>query len=104
MPLKPLKAGATQEEINAWIVQASEDYTRIESDLESNRTAIETKDKRIKDLEEHNQKLFLRVTTPNLEDKSTEQDEIPSFLNKDTFNLLDKHDKKLLENILEEEE
>ena len=56
MPLILPKENATQEEINAWIVETQENYDRIEKELEE-------KTNREKELMEHNQKLFLKITS-----------------------------------------
>lgn len=95
MPLKPLKEGATQEEVNAWIIESSQSFSTLETELEE-------KKKREKQLEEHNQKLFLKITGKAEEEKKDEET-IPDFMDKDTFALLDKNDKNLLKEIIEEE-
>jgi predicted nucleic acid-binding Zn-ribbon protein len=92
----------TLEELQAQLLDLQEKTKTLVADNETLKSSIAERDKRVKDLEEHNQKLFLRITTPGQETKE-DKEEIPAFLNKDTFNLLDKHDKALLNTILEEE-
>lgn len=93
----------TLEEMQEQILKMQEEMQTIKEEnvhlKEENEKAIE----RQKQLEEHNQKLFLRVTSKvDIEEK--EEEEIPKFLDKETYNLLDKFDKKIINDLLEEEE
>lgn len=94
MPLQPLKENATQEEINAWIVSSMEEYEKLENNLNSFMTNHNENEKRIKELEQANQKLFLKVTTKVTDEK--EEDEIPNFISKEIYGLLSEKDKKLI--------
>ena len=67
MPLIIPNEGATQEEINAWIIDTQEKYNNMETELEQ-------KTKREKELIEHNQKLFLKITSQK-EDKQVDEEE-----------------------------
>jgi hypothetical protein len=96
MALKVLKPDATQEEINAWILESSQAFTTLETELED-------KKKRITSLEEHNQKMFLAMTSQVKNEDKQDTAKIPDFLTKDTYEMLDKKDKQLLEEIMEEE-
>lgn len=101
MPLTLPKKGATQEELNAWIIDTQEKYNKMEIDL-NNKT------KREKELEEHNQKLFLKITTPQetkeekKEDK--EEKEYIEFVGEDFYNSLSNKEKEKLKVILEGED
>lgn len=103
MPLKPLKENPTQEEINAWIVEAQEEYNKVETDLNTFKTNQETTEKRIKDLETANQKLFLKVTK-KVQDDDDQEDIIPSYITKEVYELLTDKEKKLLKEIEEGED
>lgn len=97
MPLILPKEGATIEEINAWIVETQENYDRIEKELEQ-------KTNREKELMEHNQKLFLKITSKKDEGEEMKEDEeIPFCIDKETFEKLDKKDIQELKALIEEE-
>ena len=102
MPLKPLKKDATQEEINEWIIDSSEEFVKVETEL-ANKT------KREKELEEHNQKLFLRVTSKvDATDKTKEEDEDVEIMKKhigeDVYKNLNKKDIENLKIIMNGED
>lgn len=94
MPLVLPKEGATQEELNAWIIDTQEKYNKMEIDL-NNKT------KREKELEEHNQKLFLKITTPQEEKEDKEEQEYIDFVGEDFYNSLSNKEKEKLKVILE---
>ena len=54
----------SEEEMRARIVELEEANKNLTSELESLKTSNDEKDKKIVSLQEHNQKLFLKVTTP----------------------------------------
>jgi hypothetical protein len=96
MPLKPLKKDATQEEINAWIIESSEEFTRVETEL-SDKTKRET------ELLEANQKLFLKVTTKvdeTQKEDETIENEFKEYVGEKVYNLLNKKDKEKLNEIM----
>ena len=99
MPLILPKEGATQEELNAWIIDTQEKYNQMEIDL-NNKT------KREKELMEHNQKLFLRVTSKKEEEteETEETEEIPFCIDKDTYDKLSDREIKELKELIEEGE
>lgn len=99
MPLVLPKEGATQEEINAWIIDTQEKYNKMEIDL-NNKT------KREKELEEHNQKLFLKITTPQetKEKEDKEEQDYIAFVGEDFYNSLSNKEKEKLKVILEGED
>lgn len=96
MPLVLPKEGATQEEINAWIVDVQEKYNQMESDLEKKTT-------REQELIDYNNKLFVKVTGKKEEEEETEEEEIPFCIDKETFEKLDKKDIQELKELIEEE-
>lgn len=96
MPLPILKEDATLEEMRAWTVQVNDTYNTLETNLD-------VKTKREKELEEINQKFFLKITS-TVEGKETKkEDDKPLFLDKKSFDEMDKHQLKLLKDIEEEE-
>lgn len=97
MPLILPKENATQEEINAWIVETQENYDRMEKELEQ-------KTNREKELMEHNQKLFLKITSKKEDEEVEKEDEeIPSVVDKDFYDKLSVHQQEELRELLEEE-
>lgn len=96
MPLVLPKENASQEEINAWIVETQEKYNSMEEE-------INKKTQRENELLEQNQKLFLRVTTKKEETKE-EDEEIPFCIDKATYEQLSKRDIEELNELIESEE
>ena len=97
MPLVLPKEGATQEEINAWIVETQEKYNQMETDLEKKTT-------REQELIDYNNKLFAKVTTKKTEDKEEQEEEIPFCIDEDTYKLLSDRELKELKELIEEGE
>lgn len=96
MPLVLPKEGATQEEINAWIVETQEKYNQMETDLEKKTT-------REQELIEYNNKLFAKVTSKKETTEETEEEEIPFCIDKDTYEKLSDKDIEELKELIEEE-
>ena len=96
MALELPKENATQEEINAWIIDTQEKYNNMETELEQ-------KKQREQELLEHNQKLFLKVTSKK-EDNSDTEDDIPFCIDKDTYDKLSDRELKELKELIEEGE
>jgi uncharacterized protein YbcC (UPF0753/DUF2309 family) len=98
MPLTIPKEGATQEEINAWIVDTQEKYNTMETDL-NNKT------KREQELIDYNNKLFAKVTSKK-EDKQddTDKGEIPFCIDEETFKKLNEKDIAELIELMEGED
>lgn len=98
MPLKPLKENATQEEINEWIIESSQAFNSLEQELEEKKL-------REKQLEEHNQRLFLKITS-NVEDdeiekqEENEENEIKEYIGENVYKILNKKDLNKLYEIL----
>jgi hypothetical protein len=98
MPLIIPKENATQEEINAWIVETQEKYNLMENDLQ-------TKTARELSLLNENNKLFAKVTSKKTDDKDdTDKEEIPSCIDKETYEKLSDKEKQELNELLEEDE
>lgn len=99
MPLQIPNQDATQEEINAWIVETQEQYDKMEEDL-SNANS------RVQNLLSENNRLVAKVTGRKEENEEKEEDEIeiPFCINEETFKALSKKDIEELKNILEGEE
>lgn len=98
MPLIIPNEGATQEEINAWIIDTQEKYNNMETELEQ-------KTKREKELMEHNQKLFLKITSQK-DDKQKdeeEKEEVPFCFDEEMYKKLSYQEKLELDELLEEE-
>lgn len=98
MPLIIPNEGATQEEINSWIIETQEKYNNMETELEQ-------KTKREKELMEHNQKLFLKITSQK-EDKQVdekENEEVPFCFDEKMYKELSEQEKQELNDLLEEE-
>ena len=96
MPLILPKENATQEEINAWIVETQENYDRIEKELEQKTT-------REKELMEHNQKLFLKITSKKDKEEEMEEEEIPFVIEKEMYDKLSEQEKEELKELIGEE-
>lgn len=66
-----------EEELRAKVVELEEKLKELASENENFKNAISEKDERINSLQEHNQKLFMKVTTPIVteENKEKTQDE-----------------------------
>ena len=96
MPLILPKENATQEEINAWIVETQENYDRMEKELEQ-------KTNREKELMEHNQKLFLKITSKKDEEEEMEEEEIPFVIEKEMYDKLSEQEKEELKELIGEE-
>lgn len=97
MPLILPKEGATQEELNQWIVDTQEKYNSMEKE-------VEQKTKREQELIEYNNKLFAKVTTKK-EDKQEEKEvEIPYVLDEETYKKLSEKEIKELNELIEGDE
>lgn len=97
MPLIIPNEGATQEEINSWIIETQEKYNNMEKELEQ-------KTKREKELMEYNQKLFLKITSQK-DDKQDdeEKEEVPFCFDEKMYKELSEQEKLILDELLEEE-
>lgn len=98
MPLEIPKQDATQEEINAWIVETQEKYNTMENDLSNANT-------RVQNLLNENNKLTVKITGRK-EDKEEEEEEteIPFCIDKETYEKLSEKEVEELKEIIEGDE
>lgn len=88
------------EELQEKVLQLEEQLKSLTQDNENYITQMNDKDNRIKELEEYNQKLFLRATSSIKEEKPKE--EFNSKLLGDYANLLDDEELELLKELEED--
>lgn len=94
----------TLEEMQEQMLNLQEQFNTIKAENETLKTTLSEKEQREKELMEHNQKLFLRVTSKK-EEETEEKEEIPFCIDEDTYNKLsDRQRKELLELIEEDDE
>ena len=96
MSLDKLKENATQEEINNWIVKATEEYNLLKTSLETLKTKEEEYLNRISSLEQANQTLFTKVMNKDVEnDKKEDNDKyIPRLVSEEYFNNLSEEEQE----------
>lgn len=87
------------EELQEEVLQLKEQLKSLTQDNENYLNQMNDKDNRIKELEEYNQKLFLRATSSIKEEKPKE--EFKSKLLGDYANLLDDEELELLKDLEE---
>lgn len=93
----------TIEELQEQLLKMQETINNIQDENKQLKEINEQKAKREKELEEYNQKLFLRITE-KVDNKDKEiEDEIPLCMDKATFNLLNDKEKEELKDLIEEE-
>ena len=88
------------EELQEKVLQLEEQLKALTQDNENYVNQMNDKDNRIKELEEYNQKLFLRATSSVKEEKTKE--EFKSKLLGDYANLLDDEELELLKELEED--
>ena len=88
------------EELQEKVLQLEEQLKTLTQDNENYLNQMNDKDNRIKELEEYNQKLFLRATSSIKEEKPKE--EFKSKLFGDYDNLLDDEELELLKELEED--
>ena len=88
------------EELQEKVLQLEEQLKTLTQDNENYLNQMNDKDNRIKELEEYNQKLFLRATSSIKEEKPKE--EFKSKLLGDYANLLDDEELELLKELEED--
>lgn len=94
----------TLEELQEKFVELQEKYTALENDFNNQKeqlTLVTTNNEELKTL---NQKLFLRVTSEDIREDKKEDNieiEIKEYLGDKVYNVLDKRDRKLLNDIIE---
>lgn len=92
----------TLEEMQEQMLNLQEQFDTIKAENETLKNSLTEKEQREKELMEHNQKLFLRVTSKK-EDETEETEEIPFCIDKDTYNLLSDREIKELNELIEED-
>jgi len=88
------------EELQEKVLQLEEQLKSLTQDNENYLNQMNDKDNRIKELEEYNQKLFLRATSSIKEEKPKE--DFKSKLLGDYANLLDDEELELLKELEED--
>lgn len=63
----------TIEELQSQLLELKEQHKAIIEENNTLKTTVEQSTKRISDLQEHNQKLFLKVTNPQIEKEKEEK-------------------------------
>ena len=97
----------TLEEAQEIILQLKEQMETVQADNQQTKIALEEAQKRQQELQEHNQKLFLRVTSKVNTDEEKETDdekEISEYIGQDIFKELNNKEKKLLDEIIKGED
>ena len=92
----------TLEEMQEQMLNLQEQFNTIKAENETLKNSLAEKEQREKELMEHNQKLFLRVTSKK-EEETEETEEIPFCIDKNTYDLLSDREIKELNDLLEEE-
>lgn len=92
----------TLEEMQEQMLNLQEQFDTIKAENETLKNSLAEKEQREKELMEHNQKLFLRVTSKK-EEETEEKDDIPFCIDKNTYDLLSDREIKELNDLLEEE-
>lgn len=85
----------TLEQIQEQMLTMQEQITTLTNENSTLKTTVSDKEKREKELEEHNQKLFLRVTSkvePQVQEESEDEKIIKEHIGEKTYNSLSKRD------------
>jgi len=93
----------TLEELQNELIELKEQLETFKTENETLKNNLTEKEQREKELMEHNQKLFLRVTSKKEEEETEEKEEIPFCLDEKTYNLLSDREKNELIELIEEE-
>lgn len=96
----------TLEELQSNYLKLSEDLENYKKLNDTLKVDKEKAEQRQKELEEHNQKLFLKVTS-KIEDKpkeNEEEKEIKEFIGEDLYKSLNKKELQLLNEIMKGED
>ena len=93
----------SMEELQEQIIKMQEQLETFKTENETLKNKLTEKEQREKELMEHNQKLFLRVTSKKEEEETEEEEEIPFCLDEKTYNLLSDREKNELIELIEEE-
>ena len=90
------------EELQNELIELKEQLETFKIENETLKNKLTEKEQREKELMEHNQKLFLRVTSKK-EEETEEEEEIPFCIDKNIYDLLSDREKKELIELIEEE-
>ena len=90
------------EELQNELIELKEQLETFKIENETLKNKLTEKEQREKELMEHNQKLFLRVTSKK-EEETEEEEEIPFCIDKSIYDLLSDREKKELIELIEEE-
>ena len=93
----------TMEELQEQIIKMQEQLETFKTENETLKNKLTEKEEREKELMEHNQKLFLRVTSKKEEETEETEEDIPICLDEKTYNLLSDREKNELIELIEEE-
>lgn len=91
------------EELQEQIIKMQEQIETFKTENEALKNKLTEKEEREKELMEHNQKLFLRVTSKKEEETEETKEEIPFCIDEKTYDLLSDREKKELNELIEEE-
>lgn len=91
----------TLEEMQEQMLNLQEQFNTMKAENETLKNTLTEKEQREKELIEHNQKLFLRVTSKK-EEETEEKVDIPFCIDEDTYKLLSDREKKELKELIEE--
>lgn len=94
----------TLEEMQQLILDNKTKMEELETKNSALETEISEKNKREKELMEHNQKLFLSVTSNKPLENDNENIEIPFCIDEEMYKQLNKKDIDILNDLIEEEE
>lgn len=91
------------EELQEQIIKLQEQLETFKTENEILKNKLIEKEEREKELMEHNQKLFFRVTSKKEEETEETKEDIPICIDEKTYNLLSDREKKELNDLIEEE-
>ena len=104
--LKGVISEMTQEELQAKLLELEENFNQIKNEKEMLEKTVKEKEEREKELELHNQKLFLKLTNKvdKPQETNEEEQELINYVGKDIYNILSKKEIKQLETIVNGED
>lgn len=94
----------TPEEMQEAIIKLQEMQKQAEEENKVLKTQLEEKIKREKDLEEHNQKLFLKITGTIEDPEKEKENDLVGFVGEDLYKLLNKKEIELAQKIMNGED
>ena len=77
------------------MLKMQEQLTTLTNENSTLKTTVSDKEKREKELEEHNQKLFLRVTSkvePQVQEENEDENIMKEYVGEEVYNYLNKRD------------